>query len=1549
MARTPGALVLEDGGVHPGWLFGAPPPGADPVPGAPPAGVRNGEGEVVFNTCMTGYQEILTDPSYAGQLIVMTYPLIGNYGVNGDDAESGRVWARALVVRELADDPSNWRAQSPLDAYLAEAGVPGITGVDTRSLTRHLRTAGARRAVLARLERPYDARDAASRAEAEALVERARRVTPLEEQDLVTSAGVSEAFEWAEELEARVYTRGIARTMERRTIAVVDYGVKRNILRSLKSRGARVVVLPPSSSAVEILAVGADGVLLTNGPGDPAQLGPQVDVVAELIGKVPILGICLGHQLLAQAAGGRTGRLPFGHHGGNHPVRDEDSGEVHITSQNHEFQVLPDSLPEASGFHVSQRNLNDGSVEGLAHRQLPVFSVQYHPEGAPGPHDNQYVFDRFAAMLGAEPEASQRAQPGTRRPEAAPAVRAPSIAPSKVLVIGSGPIVIGQAAEFDYAGTQACKALREEGIETVLVNSNPATIMTEPGVADRTYVEPLTVEVIERIIARERPDGLLPTLGGQTGLNLAVALHDAGVLERHDVRLLGTPLETIRKAEDREAFKQFLVSIGEPVTESRTVESLADARVFVAEVGLPLVVRPAYTLGGTGGGFIHEDSEFDESVQRGLDASPIGQVLLERSLIGWKEIEYEVMRDAADTCITVCNMENLDPMGVHTGDSIVVAPSQTLSDKEYQMLRSSALKIIRGLGIEGGCNVQYALDPHSFQYYVIEVNPRVSRSSALASKATGYPIARVAAKVAIGKRLDEIPNQVTGRTLAAFEPALDYCVVKIPRWPFDKFPDADRSIGTQMKATGEVMAIERTFGGALMKALRSMEQKAPRLDGAEVDERLLREPNDRRLYALLATLRRRMPADGQWSEVDRDAAIETLRAMTGIDPWFLRRLAGLVAIEKRLAGPLAPDLLRTAKVAGFTDRAIAELSGESVEDVRAATFEAGLKVAYKLVDTCAAEFAAATPYYYSTYEAEDESLRGGRAEPGRVAPSVVVLGSGPIRIGQGIEFDYCSVQAATALRDGGWASAMLNSNPETVSTDYDTSDRLYFDPLDEESAANVIRAESATGVVVQFGGQTAINLAEPLARRGATILGSQVDAIDLAEDRRRFEATLREIGIPQPPGATASTIEEARAIADRVGYPVLVRPSYVLGGRAMEIIHESEDLERYLEGARDALARGTILVDKYLVGGEFEVDAICDGERVMIPGIMEHVERAGVHSGDSFAVYPAQHLSNEDVERLIDYTRRIALRLKIVGLLNIQYVLHRNKIYVIEVNPRASRTVPFVSKVTGVPMVPVAMAVMTGRSLADQGYEDGLWPWPGAYAVKAPVFSMSKLLEVDSHLGPEMKSTGEVMGIDMELAPAMFKAFLASLDQLPQQGSALCTIADGDKAEALPIIARLAEMGFTIHATSGTARALRAAGISVTEVDKISEGSPNVVDLIKSGAVDLVINTISNETSPGRPGLSGAPVALRDGFEIRRAAVERRIPCLTSLDTAAALVESLNLRALGGAFEVATLSEYVTRRGASEAAATAAAEGLSEHDAGEIPLDVPEDREEAML
>jgi carbamoyl-phosphate synthase large subunit len=1396
------ALVLEDGRA-----FVGRPLGADVL----------GQGEVVFNTAMTGYQEILTDPSYAGQMLCMTYPLQGNYGTRPADAESGRAWARGFIARRACAQPSHHSSADSLDGFLRAQLVPGISEIDTRALTRHLRTHGALRAVLS-----HEC-EAPSAARLEELRRIAARVTPLSEQDLVAEVSRTEPEEWLEPLPPELRLGGYADGAGL-VIAVVDYGVKTNILRSLRQRGCRVVVLPHTATWEEVAATGADGLLLANGPGDPAVLDGPVELCRRAIGRIPLLGICLGHQILGMAAGATTSRLPFGHHGANHPVKDLVGGAVRITSQNHEFQVDAASVPDGD-FFVSQVNLNDGSVEGLAHRSLPVFSVQYHPEGCPGPTDNHPVFDRFMEM-------TRAARPV---PHAVAGAASDDPTPRRVLIIGSGPIVIGQAAEFDYAGTQACKALREEGVETVLVNSNPATIMTDEDIADRVYIEPLTVEAIERIIERERPDAVLPTLGGQTGLNLAMDLHRAGVLARHGVRFLGADADVIRRAEDREAFKQLLVEIGEPVPPSRVCESLAEAQAFAAEIGLPLVVRPAYTLGGTGGGFVTTDAELADVVRGGLAASPIGQVLVERSLWGWKEIEYEVMRDAADTCITVCNMENLDPMGVHTGDSIVVAPAQTLSDRDHQMLRSAAVRIIRALGIEGGCNIQFALDPASSAYHVIEVNPRVSRSSALASKATGYPIARVAAKVAVGRRLEDIRNQVTGRTFAAFEPALDYVVVKIPRWPFDKFGDGDRWLGTQMKSTGEVMAIERTFEAALAKALRSLEQRAPDAE-ALADPSLVERPNDRRLFALVRAL-------------EAGATPQELALRSGIDVWFLERIRDMLAAPPS-AGP----------------------------------------VTYKLVDTCAAEFEAATPYFYSCREEESEA----RPETGR---SALVIGSGPIRIGQGIEFDYCSVHAAWALREAGVRAIMANSNPETVSTDFDTSDRLYFEPLDVDSVHEVARTEGVAGAVVQFGGQTAINLADPLGARGVDILGSSVEAIDLTEDRRRFAAAMEAIGAPQPRGDATTSVEEALEIAERIGYPVLVRPSYVLGGRAMEIVREPGELRRYMAWAREALPRGSVLVDKYLVGDEVEVDAISDGETVVIPGIMQHIERAGVHSGDSYAVYPAPGLEPGEEADVVEYTMRIARHLQLRGLVNVQYVVHRRRVHVLEVNPRASRTVPMLSKVTGVPMVRLATRVMLGERLAELGWSSGLVPARPLVAVKAPVFSMSKLAAVDSYLGPEMKSTGEVMGVDRTLEAALRKAFQAAGLGVRSGGGALLTIADVDKPEIFPIVSRLAQLRYRLFATAGTAATLRRAGFSPQLVGKIGEPGPTVLDLITEGEVDLVINTMS--------GLNGQ---VKDGFEIRRAAVERRIPCLTSLDTAAALVESA-MRADDG-IRVRTITEW---------------------------------------
>ena len=1035
----------------------------------------------------------------------------------------------------------------------------------------------------------------------------------------------------------------------------------------------------------------------------------------------------------------------------------------------------------------------------------------------------------------------------------------------KVLVIGSGPIVIGQAAEFDYAGTQACKALSEEGAEVALINSNPATIMTDPGIAHQVYIEPLTWQSVAGVIKRESPDGLLPTLGGQTGLNLAVELADRGVLKKYGVKLLGTSLEAIKKAEDRQLFKETMLAIGEPVPDSIIALNLDHAREFVSRVGFPVIVRPAYTLGGTGGGIVGNDAELADIVTRGLKLSMIGQVLLERSVAGWKEIEYEVMRDGAGNCITICNMENIDPIGVHTGDSIVVAPSQTLADREYQMLRTASLKIIRALKVEGGCNVQFALDPYSYNYYVIEVNPRVSRSSALASKATGYPIAKMAAKIAVGLNLDEIVNPVTGKTTACFEPALDYVVVKIPRWPFDKFGSADRTLGTQMKATGEVMAIDRSFEGALMKAVRSLEigVDSLKLKGSaswsemELEERLAR-PNDERLFVMAEAFRR------FW-------AMREVSQLTRIDYFFLEKIKNIVVTEgelKNRRGPVDLETLARAKTLGISDSQVARLTRTTVGEVRALRKEYGLTPSYKVVDTCSAEFESATPYYYSTYDSQDEVEVSGRKK-------ALVLGSGPIRIGQGIEFDYCSVHSVWGLQAENVESVIVNNNPETVSTDFDTSDKLYFEPLTLEDVLNIIDKEKPDGVIVQFGGQTAINLAGELDKQGVGILGTPVECIDAAEDREKFGDLLRSLNIPQTEGGTAFNVRGALEIADKVGYPVLVRPSYVLGGRAMEIVHSDQELLKYMETAVQITPKHPVLVDKYVLGKEVEVDAIGDGKDIFIPGIMEHVERAGVHSGDSIAVYPPQTLSDRETAGIVEYTLRIGRALKICGLMNIQYVVGKNGIFVLEVNPRASRTVPVLSKVTGIPMVQVATRAMLGRSLESMGYGSGLGPTPNLVTVKAPVFSFEKLGLVETSLGPEMKSTGEVMGIDRTFPLALYKAMVSSGLKIVTGGDLLVSLSDRDKEEALPIIRCYVDMGFKLYATGGTASALAGAGLAV-------EDAANAETMIRSGRISLVINTPTRGKIPGRP-----------GFMMRRAASEYRVPCLTSLDTAQALAVML--------------------------------------------------------
>ena len=1042
----------------------------------------------------------------------------------------------------------------------------------------------------------------------------------------------------------------------------------------------------------------------------------------------------------------------------------------------------------------------------------------------------------------------------------------------KVLVIGSGPIVIGQAAEFDYAGTQACRSLKEEGVEVCLVNSNPATIMTDKQIADQVYIEPLTLPVLEKIILKEKPDSILPTLGGQAGLNLGMELAESGFLEEHGVKLIGTTAETIFKAEDRQAFKDTMEKIGEPCAASQVVNTVEDGIKFTNTIGYPVVLRPAFTLGGSGGGIAHNEQELVDILSNGLRLSRVGEVLVERCIAGWKEVEYEVMRDANGNCITVCNMENIDPVGVHTGDSIVVAPSQTLGDKEYQMLRSSALNIINELKITGGCNVQYALNPDSFEYCVIEVNPRVSRSSALASKATGYPIAKVTAKIALGYTLDEIKNAITQKTYASFEPMLDYCVVKIPRLPFDKFLTAKRTLSTQMKATGEVMSICDNFEGALMKAIRSLEQHVDSLMSYDFtglsDEELeaqLHVVDDRRIWVIAEALR-------------RGVSYDHIYEITKIDRWFIDKLAILVEMEQRLKSEeLTVDLLKEAKRIEFPDNVIAELTGKTEEEIKQMRYANGIVAAYKMVDTCAAEFAAETPYYYSVYGSENEAAE---TTPQK---KVLVLGSGPIRIGQGIEFDFCSVHCTWAFAKEGWETVIINNNPETVSTDFDIADKLYFEPLTAEDVESIVNIEKPDGAVVQFGGQTAIKLTEALMKMGVPILGTKAEDVDAAEDRELFDEILEKTHIPRAAGGTVFTAEEAKEVANRLGYPVLVRPSYVLGGQGMKIAFNDEEIEEFI-GIINRIAQDhPILVDKYLQGKEIEVDAVCDGTDILIPGIMEHIERTGVHSGDSISVYPAPTISDKVKDTIVEYTKRLAQALHVVGLINIQFIAMNEEVYVIEVNPRSSRTVPYISKVTGIPIVDLATKVIIGNTIRGLGYEPGLAPVADYIAIKMPVFSFEKLRGAEISLGPEMKSTGECLGIAKTFNEALYKSFLGAGVQLPKYKQMIMTVKDADKPEAVGVAKRFEALGYKIYATRSTAKYLQEHGVNALRVNKISQESPNVMDLILGHKIDLVIDTPTQ----------GNGDKTRDGFLIRRNAIETGVYCITAMDTANALARSL--------------------------------------------------------
>ncbi len=1041
----------------------------------------------------------------------------------------------------------------------------------------------------------------------------------------------------------------------------------------------------------------------------------------------------------------------------------------------------------------------------------------------------------------------------------------------KVLVIGSGPIIIGQAAEFDYAGTQACRELKKEGIEVILINSNPATIMTDKNMADKIYIEPLTVETVKKVIKKEKPDSILPNLGGQTGLNLAMELAESGFLTEYNVRLLGTKADGIRKAEDRQAFKDMMEEIGEPCISSKVVYNVGDAIDFAKKIGLPVIVRPAYTLGGTGGGIAYTIEELEEICGSGLRLSRVHEVLIEKCISGWKEIEYEVMRDSKGNCITICNMENIDPVGVHTGDSIVVAPSQTLANKEYQMLRTSAIKIISSLKIEGGCNVQFALNPKSFEYAVIEVNPRVSRSSALASKATGYPIAKVATKIAIGYALDEIINEVTGKTYACFEPVLDYVVVKIPKWPFKKFLTASRDLGTQMKATGEVMAIATNLEAGLMKAVRSLEEnidslilpKLKEFTREEIDEKLKKVDNER-IFVIAEALR-------------RGISIDEIHDLTTIDKFFIGIISNIVKLEKDLQErELDANLIRKAKEYGFTDKVISELSKQNIREIKAIRLGNRIIANFKMVDTCSAEFEAKTPYYYSSYDEEDEVKISDKKK-------ILVLGSGPIRIGQGIEFDYCSVHGIWALKKAGYDTIIVNNNPETVSTDFDVADRLYFEPLTPEDVENIVDVEKPYGAIVQFGGQTAIKLTKALSDMGVKILGTQEKDMDRAEDRKEFDDALNNCGILRPEGSTIFTVEEAKEVANKLGYPVLVRPSYVLGGQGMAIAYDDKEIEEYVNEINEIAQEHPILVDKYILGKEVEVDAICDGDDILIPGIMEHLERAGIHSGDSISVYPTQTLDKKYEEQIIEYTKKIAKELKIIGMLNIQFIVSKDKVYIIEVNPRSSRTVPYISKVTNLPMIDIATEVILGKKLKDMPYGTGLYKKSEYVCVKMPVFSFEKIKNADTSLGPEMKSTGEVLGVDKNFENAILKAFIASGVNVAKNGNILITVRDKDKEEMLPIAKKFKDKGFIIYSTIGTAKFLKEHNIETIVVEKIWEGKDSILELIQSGKINFIINT----PTKGKQ-------ANRDGFKIRRLAVECKIPCFTSLDTANALYKAID-------------------------------------------------------
>jgi carbamoyl-phosphate synthase large subunit len=1468
MNKNRAILVLEDGSVYTGTAFGAK---------------TEAVFELVFNTSMTGYQEIITDPSYLGQAVLFTVSHIGNVGINLEDDESLKPQVSGIVVRSLSPVVSNWRSHMDLSSWLAEHGIPGISGVDTRALTRKLREKGTMRAALKTDSVANSRTETDTYAEVERLLRMAREWPGLDGRDMVMEVTCDEAYHWVDDEGSKwVNSKLVIGNFEDAQLPITnyhivayDFGIKENILRHLSALGANVTVVPANTSAEEVLALKPDGVFLSNGPGDPAGLPYASEAVRKLIeSETPIFGICLGHQLIGRALGGETARLKFGHHGGNHPVQDLRSKQVYVTAQNHNYMVVPESL-DPDEVEVTYLSLNDGSLEGIRLKNKPVYSVQFHPEAAPGPHDAHEIFAPFF-------EAMAERKQGNRQSSTCLPVSLSNSTPLTILIPGSGPIVIGQAAEFDYSGTQAVKALRKLGHRIVLVNSNPATIMTDPDIADATYIEPLTPEALEAIIEKEKPDVMLPTVGAQTGLNLAMILSERGVLAKHNVKLIGASLTAIKAAEDRLLFRETMKQHGLPIPEGGPAYNYREAQEIAKVAGYPLLVRASFAMGGTGASWVYQPSELEEAVRKGIQASPIGQAWIEQSILGWKEYELEVMRDSADNFVVVCSIENLDPMGIHTGDSITVAPAQTLTDREYQVMRSLARSVMSAVGVEtGGANVQFAVNPVNGQIVIIEMNPRVSRSSALASKATGFPIAKIAALVAAGYTLDQITNDITGVTRAAFEPSIDYVVVKIPRWAFEKFPGVEPTLGPQMKSVGEVLALGRTFPEALHKAVQSLEIGVDALDGSgpkrepisyTLDE--LSEPRAERLFKV-------------YRAIEDGVVLEEIAERSGYDLWFLAQMIEisnwrLVIGDCKTEDEFKHALLK-AKQMGFADSYLSRLLFHQklpltnyqlpTANIRELRKKLGIQPTFLRVDTCAAEFEAHTPYMYSSYESEDEARPTDREK-------ILILGGGPNRIGQGIEFDYCCCQAAFALKDLGYETIMLNCNPETVSTDYDTADRLYFEPLTLEHVLNVVEREQVAGVIVQFGGQTPLNLAESLKAAGVPIIGTSPESIALAEDREKFAALLRELEIEQPENGIAFNLKDARTVAARIGYPVLVRPSFVLGGRAMAIVGDESQLEAIALDAMQAAEGQAILIDRFMEDAyEVDVDALCDGENVVIGAVMQHIEEAGVHSGDSACVLPPYKVSMYYLGIMRDYVTQLGKALDVRGLMNVQFALKDDVVYVLEVNPRASRTIPYASKATGLPLARVAAQVMAGQTLTALGVTQE--PRVDGFFVKEAVLPFNKLPGADARLGPEMRSTGEVMGHASHFGHAFAKSQQAAGTALPLEGAALISVNDFDKGAALKIARDLFRMEFKIYATPGTADFFNKAGVPAEAINQMHIGSPHTVDLIRSGAVNLIINTPLGTKSHA------------DGAEIRSAAVRMNITLLTTLSAASAAVAGI--------------------------------------------------------